>query len=81
MDFSPLVLWVRAIAGHYSSARPGLPAIFQRPTGGDREIELAMKRPWEEQGDQLAAQDGSKYDSRPVWEYINKTIAVAQRSP
>jgi hypothetical protein len=35
-----------------------------------------MKRLWEEQGDTLAAQFGSKYDSRPVWDYAEKALAV-----
>jgi hypothetical protein len=50
-------------------------------TGGDPEIKQAMKRLWEEQGDTLVAQYGSKYDSRPVWDYIGKAMAVAQSSP
>ena len=46
-------------------------------TGGDPAVEQNLKRLWEEQGDQLAAQFGSKYDSRPVWGYISKAIAIA----
>jgi DNA-binding transcriptional MerR regulator len=49
-------------------------------TGGDPGIEQAIKRHWEEQGDQLAAQYGSQYDSRPVWGYIGKAIAAAKGS-
>jgi DNA-binding transcriptional MerR regulator len=49
-------------------------------TGGDPEIEQAMKRLWEEQGDKLAAQFGAKYDSRPIWEYIRQAIAVSKGS-
>jgi MerR family transcriptional regulator, thiopeptide resistance regulator len=49
-------------------------------TGGDPEIEQAMKRLWEEQGDKLAAQFGAKYDSRPIWEYIHQAIAVSKGS-
>jgi len=49
-------------------------------TGGDPAVEQGMKRLWEEQGDKLAAQFGSKYDSRPVWGYITKAIAVAKSS-
>jgi len=41
-------------------------------TGGGPGIEQPLKRQWEEQGDAVAAQFGSKYDSRPVWGYINK---------
>jgi DNA-binding transcriptional MerR regulator len=50
-------------------------------TGGDPGIEQALKRLWEEQGDALAAQFGSQYDSRPVWGYIARAIAVGQGSP
>ena len=49
-------------------------------TGGDAGIEQAIKRHWEEQGDALAAQYGSQYDSRPVWGYIRKAIAAAKGS-
>jgi hypothetical protein len=45
-------------------------------TGGDPEMEQSIKRHWEEQGDALAAQFGLKYDSRPVWGYIRKAIAI-----
>lgn len=41
-------------------------------TLGDPSIQEAMKRLWEEQGDALAAQFGSQYDSRPVWGYITR---------
>jgi hypothetical protein len=34
-----------------------------------------------EQGDTLAAQFGSQYDSRSLWGYIEKAIAAAKRSP
>ena len=43
-------------------------------TGGDPQMVLSLKRIWEEQGDQLAARFGSKYDSRPVWEYLRKAV-------
>jgi MerR family transcriptional regulator, thiopeptide resistance regulator len=55
--------------------------LLHQSTGGDPEIQQAMKRHWEEQGDALAAQFGSKYDSRPVWGYVNKAIAVAKSPP
>jgi DNA-binding transcriptional MerR regulator len=45
-------------------------------TGGDPAMKQALKRHWEEQGDALAAQHGSQYDSRPVWGYIEKAVAV-----
>jgi DNA-binding transcriptional MerR regulator len=50
-------------------------------TGGDPEVEAAMKRLWEEQGDTLAAQFGAKYDSRPVWGYITQAIAIGKKGP
>ena len=50
-------------------------------TGGDAAMKQSLKRLWEEQGDTLAARFGSQYDSRPVWGYITKAIAVAKRSP
>jgi DNA-binding transcriptional MerR regulator len=52
--------------------------LLAQSTGGDPGIQQAMKRLWEEQGDNLAAQYGSKYDSRPIWGYINKAFAVAK---
>jgi DNA-binding transcriptional MerR regulator len=55
--------------------------LLNQSTGGDAGIQQAMKRLWEEQGDNLAAQFGSKYDSRPIWGYINKAIAAAKSSP
>jgi DNA-binding transcriptional MerR regulator len=45
-------------------------------TGGDPEVAQSIKRLWEEQGDTLAAQFGSKYDSRPVWGYVEKALTV-----
>lgn len=45
-------------------------------TGGDPAMEQSLKRLWEEQGDTLVAQFGSKYDSRPVWGYIRKAVAI-----
>ncbi len=44
--------------------------LVTRSTGGDPGIKQAMRRLWEEQGDALAARFGSKYDSRPVWGYV-----------
>jgi DNA-binding transcriptional MerR regulator len=68
-------------------ADPQVQALAQRwqellkwSTGGDPGITDAMKRLWEEQGDNLVAQFGSKYDSRPVWGYITKAIAAAKGS-
>jgi DNA-binding transcriptional MerR regulator len=45
-------------------------------TGGDPEMEKSIKRHWEEQGDAIAAQYGAQYDSRPVWGYITKAMAI-----
>ena len=42
---------------------------------------LTMDEALAEQGDTLAAQFGSQYDSRSVWGYIEKAIAAAKRSP
>ena len=52
-----------------------------RSTAGDTGILQAMKRLWEEQGDNLAAQFGSKYDSRPIWGYIERATAAAKSTP
>jgi DNA-binding transcriptional MerR regulator len=49
-------------------------------TGGDPAMQESLKRHWEEQGDDLVAQYGAEYDSRPVWGYITRAIAVAQGS-
>jgi DNA-binding transcriptional MerR regulator len=55
--------------------------LMKRSTGGDPAIKQAMKRLWEEQGDTLAAQFGSQYDSRPIWGYIDRAITAAKSSP
>jgi DNA-binding transcriptional MerR regulator len=55
--------------------------LLTQTTGGDPGIEQALKRLWEEQGDAIVAQVGSRYDSRPVWGYITKVIAVVKSSP
>jgi hypothetical protein len=52
--------------------------LVQFSTGGDPAIEQSIKKLWEEQGDTLAAQYGSQYDSRPVWGYITKVIAAGK---
>jgi DNA-binding transcriptional MerR regulator len=54
--------------------------LLHKSSAGDPEIQKAMKRLWEEQGDNLAATFGSKYDSRPVWGYITKAIAAQKTS-
>jgi DNA-binding transcriptional MerR regulator len=55
--------------------------LLNRSTGGDPGIQQGMKRLWEEQGDNLAAQFGSKYDSRPIWGYIERASTAAKRAP
>jgi len=65
---------VQALARHWQD-------LLNKSTLGDPGIQQGMKRLWEEQGDNLAAQFGSKYDSRPIWDYINKAIAAAKNSP
>ena len=53
--------------------------LVERSSLGDPTIRDAMKRLWEEQGDALAAQFGSQYDSRPIWDYISKAGAGMKR--
>jgi DNA-binding transcriptional MerR regulator len=45
-------------------------------TGGDPAMQQAIKRHWEEQGDAIVAQHGSRYDWRPVRGYIEKAVAA-----
>jgi len=54
--------------------------LLNQSTGGDPEIQQSLKRLWEEQGDNLAAQFGSKYDSRPIWGYIDRATAAVKSS-
>jgi pimeloyl-ACP methyl ester carboxylesterase/DNA-binding transcriptional MerR regulator len=54
--------------------------LLTQSTGGDPGIKQAMKRLWEEQGDALAARFGSKYDSRPIWGYIETAIRHCERT-
>lgn len=49
--------------------------MVRETTDGDPAVEQALKRLWDEQGDALAAQHGSRYDPRPVFGYITKAIA------
>jgi DNA-binding transcriptional MerR regulator len=53
-------------------------ALVHEFTGGDPGIERAVGRVWQEQGDALLAQHGSRYDPRGVSEYIGRAIAAAQ---
>jgi DNA-binding transcriptional MerR regulator len=47
-------------------------------TGGDPTMAQAIKRRWDEQGDNIVAQHGSQYDWRPVASYIQKAMAAPQ---
>jgi hypothetical protein len=47
-------------------------------TGGDPEMAQAIKRHWEEEGDNLVAQYGAEYDSRPIWGYMEKAVAAGK---
>jgi DNA-binding transcriptional MerR regulator len=53
--------------------------LVAQSTGGDPQVEQSLKRLWQEQGDTLAAQFGSQYDSRPIWGYITKAIEVGRK--
>lgn len=64
---------VQALAGRWQE-------LLAQSTANDPHIEQAMKRLWEEQGDRLAAQFGSQYDSRPVWAYVQKAIAAGKNN-
>jgi DNA-binding transcriptional MerR regulator len=64
---------VQALAQHWLR-------LVEWTTGGDPAMKQSIKRHWEEQGDALAAQYGSQYDSRPVWGYIDKALAAAKGS-
>jgi DNA-binding transcriptional MerR regulator len=50
-------------------------------TGGDPAMKQSIKRHWEEQGDNLVAQYGPEYDSRPIWGYMDQAVAAAKGSP
>jgi len=53
-------------------------ALVREFSGGDPGIEQAVKRLWQEQGDQLIAQFGMTYDPRPMAEYLSKAAAAAK---
>jgi DNA-binding transcriptional MerR regulator len=55
-------------------------ALVDFTTGGDPSMKESIKRHWEEQGDNLVAQHGSQYDSRPIWGYMNQAVAAAKGS-
>ncbi len=83
-DWAELIALVRAeMEKGTDPAAPQVQALAKRWldlvsqfTGGDLGIEQSVKRLWQEQGDNLAAQHGSEYDPRPVSDYIGKAIAV-----
>jgi hypothetical protein len=52
--------------------------LVQFTTGGDPEMARAIKRSWEEEGDNLVAQYGAGYDSRPIWSYMEKAVAAGK---
>jgi DNA-binding transcriptional MerR regulator len=52
--------------------------LVQFTTGGDPEMARAIKRHWEEEGDNLVAQYGAEYDSRPIWSYMEKAVAAGK---
>lgn len=54
--------------------------LLEESTCGDPAIKQAMKRHWEEEGDNIVAQHGAKYDSRPIWGYIEKAVAILEGS-
>src|SRR5262249_38393481 len=55
--------------------------LLHQATGGDPGIQQAMKRHWDEQGDALAAQFGSKFDSRPIWGSLEPAILHSAGAP
>ena len=50
-------------------------------TGADPGIERSLGRRWQERGDTIASQHGSRYDPRDVMEYIGQAIAAAKGEP
>jgi DNA-binding transcriptional MerR regulator len=88
-DWAELIALVRAeMEKGTDPAAPQVQALAKRWlnlvsqfTGGDPGIEQSVKRLWQEQGDNLAAQHGSEYDPRPVSEYIGKAIAILTGRP
>jgi hypothetical protein len=47
---------------------------------GDPAMKQAVKRLWEEQGDNIVAQYGPALDSRPIWGYLDKALAAGTGS-
>jgi len=54
--------------------------LIELSTGGDAGIKESMRRLWTERGDDLVAQFGAQYDSRPVWAYVEKAMAAAKKA-
>jgi DNA-binding transcriptional MerR regulator len=52
--------------------------MVRETTAGDPAIKDALKRLWEEQGDAIVAQHGSRNDPRPVFGYITKAIEAME---
>ena len=55
-------------------------ALINEFTGGDPGISRSLGRLWQEQGDNIVAQHGAEYDSRGVYDYIGKAIAIVKAS-
>lgn len=55
-------------------------ALVNEFTGGDPGIAQSVGRVWKEQGDNIAAQHGTQYDPRGVFEYIGKAMAAVKGS-
>jgi MerR family transcriptional regulator, thiopeptide resistance regulator len=87
-DWADLIALVRAeMENGTDPASPQVQALAQRWmalvhafSGGNPGIELSARRVWQDQGDNLSARYGAKYDPRPVSEYIGKAIAAAKGS-
>jgi DNA-binding transcriptional MerR regulator len=54
-------------------------AMVKETTADDPAIEKALKKLWEEQGDAIVAQHGSRNDPRPVFGYITKAIEAMEQ--
>jgi DNA-binding transcriptional MerR regulator len=53
-------------------------SLIEEFTGGDPGVANSLGRVWKEQGDNLVAQHGAQYDSRDVFEYIGRAMAVVK---
>src|SRR5206468_12608281 len=83
-EWAELIALIRAeMDGGTDPGDPKVQALAQRwlslvdfTTGGDPEMAQAIKRHWEERGDELVAKHGAQYDSRPVWGYMDRAVAA-----